>query len=107
MALPGPVDHLPRVRCRSADRDAGQHLSSHDLRRTFANIAMRELLVEKFRTDLLVGHKPSSEDVTARNYVDLSDLRWMFPEVQKIGDRTEQKGLIAAGDNVVQLPAKA
>lgn len=97
----------PRTTLEKVSEVAGQHLSSHDLRRTFANVAMRELLVEKFRTDLLIGHKPSSEDVTARNYVDLTDLRWMHPEVQKIGDWMAQKGLIAAGENVVQLPAKA
>lgn len=97
----------PRTTLEKVSEVAGQHLSSHDLRRTFANIAMRELLVEKFRTDLLIGHKPSSEDVTARNYVDLTDLRWMHPEVQKIGDWMAQKGLIAAGANVVQLPERA
>lgn len=97
----------PRTTLEKVSEVAGQHLSSHDLRRTFANIAMRELLVEKFRTDLLIGHKPSSEDVTARNYVDLTDLRWLWPEVQKIGDWIEQKGAVAKGDNVVQLPHRA
>jgi integrase len=97
----------PRTTLEKVSSVAGQHLSSHDLRRIFANIAMRELLVEKFRTDLLIGHKPSSEDVTARSYVDLTDLRWLWPEVQKIGDWIEQKGAIAKGANVVQLPHRA
>jgi intergrase/recombinase len=86
---------------------AGQHLSSHDLRRTFSNLAMRELLIEKFRVDILIGHKPSAEDVTARNYVDLTNLQWLWPEVQKIGDWIERQGRIAAGDNVVELPQRA
>jgi integrase len=97
----------PRGTLEKVSASAGRHMNNHGLRRTFTNIAMRELLVEKFRTDLLIGHKPSSEDVTARNYVDLTDLRWLWPEVQKIGDWIEQKGLIAKGTNVVALPQRA
>lgn len=84
---------------------AGKHLSLHDLRRTFTNIAMRECLIEKFRTDLLTGHKPSSDDVTARAYLDLAHLDWLTPEVQKIGDWMEQQAAVAASKNVVPLRA--
>lgn len=87
----------------------GKHLSLHDLRRTFTNVAMRECLIEKFRTDLLTGHKPSQEDVTARNYLDLAHLDWLQPEVQRIGDWIEEQGRIAdakaKGKNVVPLRA--
>lgn len=87
----------------------GKHLSLHDLRRTFSNIAMRECLIEKFRTDLLVGHKPSQEDVTARNYLDLERLDWLQPEVQRIADWIEAQAKIAAakaaGANVVPIRA--
>lgn len=88
---------------------AGKHLSLHDLRRTFTNIAMRECLIEKFRTDLLTGHKPSQEDVTARNYLDLARLDWLHGEVQRIGDWIEEQGRVAAAKasaaNVVALAA--
>lgn len=87
----------------------GKHLSLHDLRRTFTNIAMRECRIEKFRTDMLTGHKPAQEDVTARNYLDLAHLDWLYPEVQQIGDWIEQQGRVAAaqasGANVVALTA--
>lgn len=86
---------------------AGKHLSLHDLRRTFSNIAMRECRVEKFRTDLLTGHKPSKDDVTASNYLDLTNLYWLQTEVQQIGDWIEQQAAVAAGDNVVVLPQRA
>lgn len=86
---------------------AGKHLSLHDLRRTFSNIAMRECRVEKFRTDLLTGHKPSKEDVTATNYLDLTNLTWLHPEAQQIGDWIEQQAAIAAAKNVVQLQQRA
>lgn len=85
----------------------GKHLSLHDLRRTFSNIAMRECMIEKFRTDLLTGHKPAQEDITARNYLDLARLEWLSDEVQKIGDWIEQQAAIAASKNVVQLAQRA
>jgi integrase len=87
----------------------GKHLSLHDLRRTFSNIAMRECRVEKFRVDLLTGHQPAQDDVTARNYLDLTNLGWLHPEAQQIGDWIEQQGRVAAaqanGANVVALRA--
>jgi integrase len=82
---------------------AGKHLSLHDLRRSFTNYAMRECLIEKFRTDLLTGHKPAQEDITARNYLDLARLDWLQPEVQKVGDWIEQQAGIAAGQNVLEI----
>ncbi|MBO9712185.1 integrase family protein [Sphingomonas sp.] len=82
----------------------GKHLSLHDLRRSFTNYAMRECLIEKFRTDLLTGHKPAQEDITARNYLDLAHLDWLQPEVQRIADWIEQQAVVAASKNVVQLP---
>lgn len=87
----------------------GKHLSLHDLRRSFTNYAMRECRIEKFRTDMLTGHKPAQEDVTARNYLDLAHLDWLYPEVQQIGDWIEAQGRVAAaqanGENVVPLRA--
>jgi len=88
---------------------AGKHLSLHDLRRTFTNIAMRECRIEKFRTDLLTGHKPAQADTTSRNYLDLTNLNWLHPEAQQVGDWIEQQGRVAAaqasGENVVALRA--
>lgn len=83
----------------------GKHLSLHDLRRTFTNVAMRECLIEKFRTDLLTGHKPAQEDITARNYLDLAHLDWLTPEVQKVADWIEQQAAVAASKNVIPLHA--
>jgi integrase len=87
----------------------GQHLSLHDMRRTFTNIAMRECLIEKFRTDLLTNHVPAQEDVTSRHYLDLCNLSWLQPEAQKIGnwieDQARRAAAIASGKNVVPLAA--
>ena len=84
---------------------AGKHLSLHDMRRSWTNYAMRECLIEKFRCDLLTGHKPAQEDITARNYLDLARLDWLQPEVEKVGEWIEQQAAIAASKNVVALAA--
>lgn len=88
---------------------AGKHLSLHDLRRTFTNIAMRECRIEKFRTDLLTGHKPAQADTTSRNYLDLTNLSWLYTEIQQVGDFIEQQGRVAAAQandaNVVAMRA--
>lgn len=84
---------------------AGKHLSLHDCRRSFSNYAMRECRIGKFETDLLTGHKPNSDDVTARAYLDLDKLDWLHAEVQSIGDWIEKQAAIAKGENVVALRA--
>jgi integrase len=87
----------------------GKHLSLHDLRRSFTNYAIRECLIEKFRTDLLTGHKPAQEDITARAYLDLARLDWLQPDVQKVGDWIEQQARVAeaktTGENVIPIRA--
>ncbi|WP_054302712.1 integrase family protein [Gemmobacter sp. LW-1] len=95
----------PRAPMELVSEVCGKTLSCHDLRRTYTNISMRECLIEKFRTDLLTCHVPAQADVTARNYLDLTRLDWLYPECQLIGDYIEQQGLIAAGANVVALRA--
>jgi integrase len=97
----------PRGTLAKVAEAAGLHLSAHDLRRTFTNIALGVCRIEKFRTDLLTGHKPKNEDVTASHYLDISNLTWLHPEAQQIGDWIEQQGVIAEakanGGNVVSL----
>ena len=87
----------------------GKHLSLHDLRRSFTNYAMRECLIEKFRTDLLTNHVPDQSDVTSRHYLDLRNLSWLHPEAQKIGDWIEEQArvaeAVAASKNVLPLAA--
>ncbi|WP_446654923.1 tyrosine-type recombinase/integrase [Blastomonas sp.] len=82
---------------------AGKHLSLHDCRRSFSNYAMRECRIGKFETDMLTGHKPAQDDITARAYLDLQRLDWLQPEVQKVGDWIVQQAAVAAGANVVAL----
>lgn len=99
----------PRGTLRKVADVAGLHLSAHDMRRTFTNIALGVCRIEKFRTDLLTGHKPSQADVTSSHYLDISNLTWLHSEAQQIGDWIEQQGAIAeakaTGANVVALRA--
>lgn len=97
----------PRAPMELVSEVAGKRLSCHDLRRTFTNISLRECLIEKFRTDLLTCHVPAAADVTARNYLDLTKLDWLQPEVQRIGDWIEEQAAKDAGANVIALPARA
>jgi len=87
----------------------GKRLSLHDCRRSFTNYAMRECRIGKFETDLMTGHAPSSDDITARAYLDLANLEWLHKEVQQVGDWIDQQGRLARakanGENVVQLRA--
>jgi integrase len=94
-----------RASMEAVGKIAGKHLSLHDCRRSFSNYALRECQIEKFRLDLLTGHQPSSSDVTARAYLDLTNLQWLQSDVQKIGDWIEQQAAIAASKNVVPLRA--
>ncbi|WJS98922.1 tyrosine-type recombinase/integrase [Novosphingobium humi] len=97
----------PRASLAKVSEVAGQHLSAHDMRRTFTNIALGVCRIEKFRTDLLTGHKPKGDDVTASHYLDIANLSWLHPEAQAIGDWIEKQGMVAAakaeGRNVVVL----
>lgn len=95
----------PRGALELVDKVAGRIVGAHGLRKTLSNISQRECRIEKFRTDLLIGHKPAQEDVTSRAYLDLTDLRWLHPEIEQIGAWIEQKGAVAAGKNVVPLRA--
>ena len=109
----GKTGHItdPRTTLEKVSDVAGLHLSNHDLRRTFSEISVKALRIERFRTDLLIGHKPDPRDVSANNYLDLTNLQWLYPEVQQVADYIEGQGRIAAakasGANVVALPQRA
>ncbi len=80
-------------------------LSAHDLRRSFVTLGVKAYRLDIAKLELLTNHVP--QGVTARHYLETSDLRDYHPEVQAIGDYIEQQALIAAGGNVVALPLRA
>lgn len=105
----GPRGHIvdPRVTMDKLSAVAGGKITPHDLRRTWTNVALRACRIEKFRVDLLTNH--ITRDVTAEHYFDTSNLQWLQPEAQKIGDWIAgEAGMAAAkasGQNVVVLAA--
>jgi integrase len=80
-------------------------LSAHHLRRSFVTLGVKACRLDIAKLELLTNHVP--QGVTARYYLETSDLRDYHPEVQAIGDYIEQQALIAAGANVVALPLRA
>ncbi len=70
-----------------------EKITPHDLRRTFRAIA-GSCGVEYWKTKLLMNHK-LNQDVTISSYTDTSDLRYLQPEAQQIGDWIERQGMLA------------
>lgn len=84
-------------------------LSAHDLRRTFVTLGVKVCRLDIAKLELLTNHVP--QGITARHYLETSDMRDYHSEVQAIGDWIEAEGRIAAakasGANVVRLQAAA
>ncbi|WP_343115442.1 integrase family protein [Ostreiculturibacter nitratireducens] len=105
----GKTGHVtdPRATMEKVSEVAGLHLSLHDMRRTFSETSVKACRIERFRGDLLIGHKPDQRDVGANSYLDLTDLRWLYPEVQQVADWIEEQARIAAAkaasENVVDM----
>lgn len=106
---------LPRSHISIAPRDlwntiskiAGLDLTSHDARRTFTNLAIKECKLDPSKVDLIIGHKPTS--VLMTHYFDTRRLQWLQPEVQIWSNYIDSKAAIAraqaSGANVVELRA--
>jgi integrase len=93
----------PRATLKKVSDTAGLHLSCHDLRRTWTQVALGICKIDKFKADLLTNHL--TRDVTTNHYLDTTHLQWLKPEAQQIGDWIEQQALVASSANVVALAA--
>lgn len=94
----------PRDLWPAISKLAGEPITAHDLRRSFTNYGFMELGLDYHKIELLTGHRPTS--VTLRHYTETSRLERLQSEVQQIADWIETKAAIAAGKNVVELPAR-
>lgn len=83
----GKSGHIkdPRDTMKRLSEVAGEHLSAHDLRRTFAHIGVGLCRLDLHKIELLTNHVPKG--VTAIHYMETSKLQWLKPEVQQIADR--------------------
>jgi integrase len=79
----------------------GVTVTNHDLRRTFSSVAA-EVNVELWRTKALMNHK-QRQDVTLYHYKDLSDVRFLKSEIDRIADYFEEQRGIYEADNVVSM----
>jgi len=85
--------------------ETGITVTAHDLRRGFSAVAS-EVDVELWRTKALMGHK-QREDVTLHHYKDLSDVRFLKEEADRIGEYFEERCRVFEADNVVDLVRRA
>lgn len=85
---------------------AGEHISNHDLRRTFVTIGIANCGIDFTKVELLTNHIPTGS-VTAIHYLETSRLQYLRPEVQRIADWIEEQATKANGANVVSLPLRA
>ena len=92
----------PRAMWSRISKIAGEPITAHDCRRTFAITCDSEFGFELYRIKSLLGH--ALPGVT-ENYLNRKRLTYMRAEVQKIADWIEEKARIASGDNVVALRA--
>lgn len=61
-----------------------ERLSAHDLRRTFVTLGVKACRLDVAKLELLTNHVP--QGITARHYLETSDLRDYYYEVQTIAD---------------------
>lgn len=80
-------------------------VTPHDLRRGFRRIA-GEINIELWRTKALMNHK-QNEDVTLKHYTDLSDVRFLRDDAEKIGNWLERQRDIFERVNVVAFKQEA
>lgn len=91
----------PRETITKVSKVAGTRITPHDLRRTFTTIGIANCGIDFHKVELLTNHLPST--VTAKYYLETSDLRYLAPEAQRIGNWIEEQAAIASGKNVVPL----
>jgi integrase len=101
------ISIAPRDLWKKISDIAGLALTSHDARRTFTTLGVKECKLDLYKIDLLIGHKPSS--VIMVHYFDTRRLQWLQPEVQTWANYIDSKAAIAraqaSGANVVELRA--
>lgn len=90
-----------RYTMQKISKEIDKKITAHDLRRTFRAIA-GECGIELYRCKLLMNHK-LNQDVTISAYTETSDLRYLQPEIQKIGDWIERQGKLAEQPKVVDI----
>lgn len=80
-----------RTQLKALSEITGIQVTAHDLRRTFRAVAAA-CNIELWRIKALMNHK-QTQDITLTAYADLSDVRNLKPEADRIADFYQQGGL--------------
>ena len=80
----------------------GIRVTPHDLRRTFIQVGLKALGLELWRVKALSNHK-LNQDVTLSVYTDLSDVRFLRDDADKIANHYEEQARIRRAGNVVPI----
>jgi integrase len=85
------------------NKATGVEVSAHPLRRTFIQIGLKALKprLELWQVKALSNHK-QTDDITLE-YGDLTDVRSLKPEADRIAEYYEAQRLVFEADNVVQI----
>jgi integrase len=106
----GETGHIkdPRDMMKRVSEVAGTKITPHDLRRTMTTIGIAKCGIDFYKVELLTNHIPNG-NVTARHYLETSNLHYLQPEAQRIADWIEERARIAEAvatdQNVVALRA--
>jgi len=85
---------------------AGCQIDRHALRRSMTTLAVTVLGIDLWKVRLATNHISTGGDVTLDHYVERNDLRYLAPELERIGAWIIEQADIAAGRNVVKLPQR-
>lgn len=83
----------------------GIEITPHDLRRSFRAVAGK-VGVELWQVKALMNHR-QRQDVTLASYTDLTDVRYLREQANRIADWMEQQRAAYESDNVVSMEARA
>lgn len=101
----GPVHDL-REGMALAREAIGQHVATHDLRRTFDDV-FDTIGIDPIVGELLSNRKPAGSSVRFKHYANTKDLTRYRDRAQRIADYFEERRLAFEADNVVAMEARA
>ena len=98
----GHIDNARKIFSKLAPTKE-ETVSPHDLRRTFRTVA-GECNIEFWKIKLLLNHQ--TKDVTVEHYTERTDLSYLAPEAEKIGQWIIRQATIAAEPKVIDMAAR-
>lgn len=98
---PGPVHNLHEG-MQPAREAIGQHVATHDFRRTFDDV-FDTIGIDPIVGELLSNRKPAGASVRFKHYANTKDLTRYREHAQRIADYFEQQRLAQEADNIITM----